>query len=147
MLCRTPTLLIKGRIKKFHKFDIPHDMFMCIFNIRHHNPTSKEVDKMTTEMYQLHTYVQFSRRRARLHIFFCVFWNAVGDQGQPAQLQHLEVIARDDESLPNYHALLDEILCVVYTGTLNLFFWFDFVIPLVCRRYFACQCNLKQASP
>ena len=55
-------------------------------------------------------------------MFFCVFWNAVGDQGQPAQLQHLEVIARDDESLPNYHALLDEILYVVYTSTLNLFF-------------------------
>lgn len=35
-------LLIKGRIKKFHKFDISRDMFMCIFNIRHHNPTSQK---------------------------------------------------------------------------------------------------------
>ena len=39
---KEPTHLIMGRIKNFHKFDIHGDMFMCIFNILHHNPTSKK---------------------------------------------------------------------------------------------------------
>ena len=44
---------------------------------------------------------------------------AVGDQGKPAQLQYVEVIAKDDSTLSNYHALLDELLCVLVTFVLQ----------------------------
>lgn len=47
------------------------------------------------------------------------FLDAVGDQGKPAQLQYVEVIAKDDSTLSNYHALLDELLCVLLNFHLN----------------------------
>ncbi|KAG0572879.1 hypothetical protein KC19_VG131700 [Ceratodon purpureus] len=49
-----------------------------------------------------------------------LFSRNLGDQGKPAQLQYVEVIAKDESALAKYHALLDELLLNEAQGQLQV---------------------------